>query len=297
MNELLSKEIIMIEKGFDSIERERPYLKPIVTSFKEIMISRAILKSRIADRTDLHIQAPVPSYLAQGRPWLTDTNIVSFMEPWGELVESILSPLASAFPSISTHVLKLKEAFNTGKIDLKQCIGSLVECDEEAIINTGNKLDTKPDILKFILFMMLKPFVEKRVESVRSLVENIPWLQGYCPICGALPEASLIRGETEDRLLKCSLCGHEWRFDKMACPYCGERKGSIESIRIIGNDQEWVNLCHDCHKYIVGMDLRKQAGLIVDVAIIGMVHLDTVAQSKGYLPVAECAWNMVLPDN
>jgi FdhE protein len=297
MNEVLSKDIKKLEKGFDSIEQEKPYLKPVVASFKEVVISRAILKSRLSDHTDLKIPSPEYSRLAEGHPWLTEEAVASFIEPWGELVESTMPPLARAFPGITANVLKLREAFKTGNIDLKQCIGFLVEGKEEDIIRMADYVGSKSAVLKFILGQMLKPFVEKRIESLRPLVENIPWHEGYCPICGAFPEVGFLKDEAGERWLKCSLCGYDWRFDKMACPYCGERKGSIESICIVDNEHEWVELCHDCHRYIVGIDLRRRKGITADVATIGAVNLDIIAQSKGFLPVAECAWNMVPPGN
>lgn len=32
---------------------------------------------------------------------------------------------------------------------------------------------------------------------------------------------------------------------------------------------------------------------VTDVAAIGMIYLDVLAQQKGYSPVADCVWNMI----
>lgn len=82
----------------------------------------------------------------------------------------------------------------------------------------------------------------------------------------------------------------------MTCPYCGERNDSKEFTCVVGSEHEWVELCPDCHRYIVGIDLRKQAAVTADIAAIGMVHLDIIAQQKGFSPITNCAWNMVAPD-
>ena len=43
-----------------------------------------------------------------------------------------------------------------------------------------------------------------------------------------------------------------------------------------------------------GIDLRGQFDeSVLEVAAIGMVHLDVLAQAKGLLPVAVCVWNTV----
>jgi len=81
----------------------------------------------------------------------------------------------------------------------------------------------------------------------------------------------------------------------MACPYCGKANKSKEFICVDGFEQEWAELCNDCHRYIVGVDLRRRTAVTTDVAAIGMVQLDIIAQQKGFSPMAACAWNGVIP--
>jgi hypothetical protein len=46
----------------------------------------------------------------------------------------------------------------------------------------------------------------------------------------------------------------------------------------------------------VSIDLRKCSDeVVLDVAALGMVYLDVLAQGRGFLPVAVCAWNVVTP--
>ena len=56
MNEVLSDEINRLEKAFERFECDTPFLKSAVNAFKEVMISRIILKARLSpDRPDIHI--------------------------------------------------------------------------------------------------------------------------------------------------------------------------------------------------------------------------------------------------
>ena len=293
MNEVLSSEITRLEKAFDSIGREMPSLKPVADAFKEVAVGRAMLKARLPERADIHIPSPDRSRLSLGHPWLREGTIASLMDPWGETAESAMQPLARAFPGIKADVLRLKEALDRGNADLGQCVGALVERRKEDLIRIASDVGLQPIVLRFILGQMLKPFVEKRTESLRPLIRDLPWFQGYCPICGALPELSFLQGEAGQRWLRCSLCGCEWRFDRMTCPYCGEQKGSKDILCIDGSEQKWVELCSDCRRYMVGIDLRKENVVTADVAAIGMVHLDIIAQRRGFSPTADCAWNAV----
>jgi FdhE protein len=291
MNAVLSNEIYRLEKAFERIERDTPLLKSATAAFKEIMISRTLLKARLSsNRPDIHIPEPDYSRFAEGYPWLTEEMITSFMDPWGETVEYTIQPFLKVFPKIAAEVVRLREAFAAGEIDLKSCIGSLVEGREDRVVEVASHLGFQPIVLKFILGLMLKPFVEKRTENLRPLIENLPWHQGYCPICGAFPELSFLQGEEGQRWLKCSLCGYDWKFDRMACPCCGKTNTGKQFVCVDGFEHEWVELCPDCHRYIVGIDLRKQTEITADVAAIAMVHLDIIAQRRGFLPIAESAW-------
>jgi len=295
MNETLADEIYRLEKAFERVERDAPFLKSATNSFKEIMISWILFKGRLSpDRPDIHIPQLNYSRLAEGHPWLTEDTITSLMDPWGETVESTIPPLIKAFPGISQEVVRLRKALAAGEIDLKHCIRFLVEGSEVGMIEVASHLGFQPVVLKFILSQMLKPFVEKRTESLRSFIENLPWHQGYCPICGAFPGISLLQGEEGQRWLKCSLCGYEWKFDRITCPCCGETNMGKAFI-FDRSENEWVELCPDCHRYIVGIDLRKQTEMTADVASIAMVHLDIFAQQRGFLPTAETAWKYSAP--
>jgi FdhE protein len=298
MGEGLSKEIKRLERAFERIEQDAPLMKCAVNAFKEIMISRIILKARLSpDRPNIPIPQPDDSRFSEGHPWLDEETITSLVDPWGETVESTMVPLMNAFPKIAGEVVRLREAFGAGELDLKYCIGTLVEGWENGIVEIASSLGFQAIVLKFILGQILKPFVEKRTETLRPVVEKFPWHRGYCPICGAFPEISFLQGEGAQRWLRCSLCGYHWKFDRRACPCCGEINESKQFICADGLEHEWVELCPDCHRYIVGIDLRKQTEVTADVAAIGMVHLDIFAQRRGFLPTAECAWKYVAPTN
>jgi FdhE protein len=55
---------------------------------------------------------------------------------------------------------------------------------------------------------------------------------------------------------------------------------------------ERAELCIACKKYILGIDIR---GLIKkppkEIASLGMIYLDILAQDKGFVPGAVLLWN------
>ena len=166
---------------------------------------------------------------------------------------------------------------------------------EEKINEIAFNLKTQPLVLKFILDQMMKPFIEKSMEGMKSLIQNLPWHKGYCPLCGSFPELSFLRGDEGQRWLRCALCGHEWRFMRTMCPFCeNDDHEKMELYFVEGREYEGAELCHKCNRYIMNIDMRKcTEEVVTEVAAIGMLYLDILAQGKGFLPVALCAWNVL----
>jgi FdhE protein len=176
---------------------------------------------------------------------------------------------------------------------------ALLKGQEKKIDEIALNLETQPLILKFILDQLMKPFLEKSIEAIQSLIQNLTWPKGYCPICGSFPELSFLKEVEGQRWLRCSLCGYEWRFLRTMCPFCEtDDHEKMELYFVEGREHERAELCYECNRYIVNIDTRKCAEEVVtEVAAIGMLYLDILAQGEGFHPVAVCAWNVVAVGN
>jgi FdhE protein len=79
------------------------------------------------------------------------------------------------------------------------------------------------------------------------------------------------------------------------CPFClTDDPEKTELVFVEDRKPERAELCHACRKYVVSVDLRELAlDLPHEVAALGMVHLDWLAQQRGFTPGAVCAWNVI----
>ncbi len=291
MSRDLSGEKQKLEQAFDNLERDNPCLGPVVDSFKKYVVGKWILKGMLTEFSNDRIPSPDAGRLSQGYPWLTEKEIASFVDPWSDTVKEALATIGQAFPGIKPAVLLFTESVSGEVVDLSTCINCFVEGKEDDLSVCAGKTRIDKAALKFILSQLIKPFVEKRTEKLRPLIAEFAWFQGYCPICGAYPELGYLEKTVGQRWLKCSLCGYDWRFDRMVCPYCGKKEDHRELLFVDGYDYQWAELCSFCRRYIVSIDLRKKDGAMIDIAAIGMVHLDAIAQKRGFLPIANCVWN------
>lgn len=289
------KETGKIEKAVHKIEKEIPSLKSVLDAFKEIFIGRTLFKATFSDLPNTPISPPDSFQFSQGVPLLSGEMLSQLIDSWEGSVDFMIPYIEKGVPKIKPELTRLKAAAEKGHLNLKDCMKALLEGQEKKTEEIALNLETQPLILKFILDQLMKPFLEKRIEGTQSLIQNLTWLKGYCPLCGSGPELSFLKGEEGQRWLRCALCGHEWRFMRTMCPYCeNEDHEKTELYFVEGREHERAELCYQCNRYIVNIDTRKFAEEVVtEVAAIGMLYLDILAQGKGFLPVALCAWNMV----
>jgi FdhE protein len=128
-----------------------------------------------------------------------------------------------------------------------------------------------------------------------------------CPRCGGLPQLS-IRTDGGDplvsgpRRLGCARCAHQWTYTRSACPSCGETTGSQRTVyaeqppaagnAVIGPgtpaeaSQELlphlrIEACATCERYIIDVDLGRDAGAVPDVDELVALPLDLYAAEHG----------------
>jgi FdhE protein len=284
-----------IEKAIYKIEKEIPSLKSVLDAFREIFIGRALLKTDLIDLPNIPISSPDPFQFSQGVPLLSGEMLSRLVDSWEGSVDFMIPYIEKGFPKIQPELTRLKAAMEKGHLNLKDCMKALLKGQEKQMDEIALNLETKPLVLKFILEQLMKPFLEKRIEGAQPLIQNLVWHKGYCPLCGSFPELSYLKEKEGQRWLKCSLCSHEWRFMRTKCPYCeNDDHEKMELYFVEDREHERAELCYQCKRYIVNIDTRNFAEEVVtEVAAIGMLYLDILAQGKGFLPVALCAWNML----
>jgi FdhE protein len=87
----------------------------------------------------------------------------------------------------------------------------------------------------------------------------------------------------------------EWAYMRTKCPFCeSEDQDKLELLFSEDRNSERAELCYECMKYLVSVDLRDRADEVVrEAAPLGLVYLDVLAQDKGFSPGAICGWNVI----
>ncbi|HEX5995045.1 MAG TPA: hypothetical protein VFY84_07885 [Jiangellales bacterium] len=132
-----------------------------------------------------------------------------------------------------------------------------------------------------------------------------------CPRCGGPPQLSF-RGPAEDRLvsgrrqLLCARCGQGWSYSSSSCPSCAETSGSRRAVYaerrdgpVVGRDGDEpdaadgarvdaptfphlrVAACASCQRYLIDVDLGRDARAVPEVDELAALPLDLYATEQG----------------
>ncbi len=272
---------------------ERGYLAHIVEAFSRILVEQARWKAELTASEYEEAQSFDSKKFAKGVP-VTDRERLIHLGPlWRTAAERLLPPLAEGFPKIGGELARIGSSMREGSFSPDRFLGAAFAARGDDAAEIAAKVGLEPDLLVFVLAQIAKPVVEKRAEKLQSLMGDAVWDRGYCPICGSFPEMSLLRGKEGSRWLRCGFCASQWHFHRGACPFCDTREsGNIEIFFVEGSEHERVEVCHKCKRYVKGLDTRNLVDEVVrEVMDLGLMHLDAIAQEKGYLPMKGIGWN------
>ena len=116
--------------------------------------------------------------------------------------------------------------------------------------------------------------------------------EGGCPRCGGLPQLSYLTdaGETlvsGPRMLLCSRCGESWIHQRMTCAGCGEQ--ATNKLPIFADGDRFPHLradaCDTCRRYLITIDLRKDADAVPVVDELVALPLDLYVKERGFTKI------------
>ena len=158
----------------------------------------------------------------------------------------------------------------------------ILKQDEKALADLAGQVDLDPRVLLFLGKTALRP----SLEALRPLTEKHDekqWDHGYCPLCGSQPDMACFTN-TGKRRLHCELCGEEWAFARIGCPFCD--KEAQEDLGYFEAEEEEglrVYVCNVCHRYLKTIDSRVFEEVApLELESLATLHLDLVAEQNGY---------------
>ncbi len=227
-----------------------------------------------------------PSQFLAGKPWLASVDI----------------PYTDNFLKTSTTLLvntaiKVLPDHKDDLVNLKLLIRKDIQAARELVrYRLAGKIDQvkkwakkykQEQAVSELIAMLLGGTVAQSFQQMVEKDKLAKWDKGYCPICGSLPQGSLLKETEGKRYLHCSLCAHEWRYMRTACPLC--EKADTKDVSLFffeEKPEERAEACDICKQYLLALDTRKLADEKppLDLYFLCMAPLDFMLQEKGYVP-------------
>ncbi len=306
-----------VEEALRRAAEEVPALANIYEGFGELLAETAAFKADLGALAQEDVPPVDLDRFRQGVPVAGKQAVRISPDELGAACQRLILPMQRGFPKIKEELGLLwsrleqpadQALHSHGDPHGPAMIQAVLKGNAEQIGVTASALKIAPEVLVFAVNRLVMPFAERMAEGYalpgdagpRSAIaagkipapprgpssEGVEWLRGYCPICGSWPNLSLIKGNEGHRWLRCSFCSCEWRFARIACPFC--QTDDHDKIEIIYSDArpfERVELCHNCGHYLAGIDTRECAAPpVLEVSALVLVYLEIMAQERGFQP-------------
>lgn len=180
---------------------------------------------------------------------------------------------------------------NLEKFNSSELVYSILHRDWQNLKSLSTKYQLGTDFLLFVGLNLVQTVLPLYAERLKPKVDHENWLKGDCPVCGSFPAMEKFRREDGKRILWCGLCGMEWHFKRLSCPFCGNEDHNTLRFFLVEQDSASikdgfrVDVCDRCKRYIKTLDERKlpeseRPELYTEN--LNTIYLDVLAQNDGY---------------
>ena len=180
----------------------------------------------------------------------------------------------------------LKKALERSRADEDWTCGlfaSVLSGDPAGLERAARDADLEPQGLGFLVRIALRPFMERLRRAAADRLPGEAWTRGACPLCGSAPDMACLI-ESGKRRLHCGLCGTEWPYPRLTCPFCeNDDHERLGYLRVEGEEGVRVDVCEACRRYLKTVDRRVlETTAPLDLEHLATLHLDLIAAERGY---------------
>ena len=283
-----TEELAGIIQRINTIGKNRPSHKEILDFFKYIFREQHKIMPLIKVKR-IHInEETVKKQMMEGFPLIDRKEIKLDMGSARDLFTKLCKGLHRKDVRIAVEAKKISQAVRKKELDIEELLRKTLDGDKGYVDSIAGKTGLHKWLLTFLAESSVNPFLEAYAEKLKGHVDQETWLRNYCPVCGSEPvlgELKNVEGAQGVKFLVCSACGFEWRFKRLACPFCGN--ANHEKLRYFNTEADGkgyrVDVCEECKKYIKTIDLRELKEEVTPlIEDIGTLHLDIIAEKEGY---------------
>jgi len=265
----------------DRLMRQRPAAKAALEAFREIAL---FMEKTTPMAQPVHVDQQVRHIQRQeGFPLFSREDLPVDLTAASDLLKRFLEHLSQAKRDDANGLKKALEQAVEDKDWSANLFRLILKQDEKGLADMAAAVDLDPSVLLFLGKTALRPSLNILRDTVQESVDKNLWDQGYCPLCGSQPDMACFERNGK-RSLHCELCGEEWPYPRIKCPFCNtedqEKLGYFEPEEEEGFR---VYFCRECRRYIKTIDKKVfEEAAPLELENLTTLHLDLLANEKGF---------------
>lgn len=293
----------MLQAGLDAYANTHQPLAGVVTHFGRLLCAQRAVSATLPIAMPGAISVEEAVFLA-GEPLGARLEPALFPSFFRQAAEALWPFLGEEFPPLREPLGLLAKILEQDSCCM-DCLWAVVRGDAEALHRVASQAGVGQDMLLFALRTAYGPCIAALRPQLAELPLVTLWRKCFCPICGSDPdletlelhpdEKDYVVSQSGEAWLHCPQCHQHWRFTRAVCPSCGNQENDkLTRLSLPDAPYEFLYACDACHKYLPCLDLTAmpENGRSPDLAFaaLKMVHLDAIAQKRGYTPLSPAPW-------
>jgi len=265
----------------DRVMQKRPIYREALSVYRELIVLLEEVGPEIeyasGDKKVREIKA------REGFPLLSREDLPYDLKVTSSLFTRMLEHLSSKKREDREALKRALERAQTDGQWIERVLVAFLARDEATIDAMAQEVSLDSTVLKFVTTMAFKPSLNTLRGLVGGAIQRDSWEYGYCPLCGSRPDMASL-DEQGKRMLHCELCGFEWNYPRIKCPFC--ENSESEQLGYFSSQEEKgfrVDFCKKCNAYIKTIDLRvAEAPAPLELENLITLHLDMLAHEQGF---------------
>jgi len=257
------------------------YVELLKTQNKILEKAREKLREKKGDIVEKAREAVAkgdPAVAALGADWIDDELLADAFTEIGMLVQA-------RRPDDAEAARAFLAALGSGAFTLRELAESVLQGRDDIMRGIAAGANIDAGLVQALVYWAMQPFMEALAELLEGKLDLERWNRGVCPVCGSHTRLGYMTGAGNALYLKCQVCGAEWRFPRVTCPFCGNNEsGTVGFYTIDGDKRFRLYECKKCHHYWKVVD-ENVAGTLVPRKLydVWTLKLDHIAREKGLL--------------
>lgn len=273
-----------ISNAVNDIKKIKPDYSLLLELYERIFIEHENSRNLISQVNPLVLTESISEKSKGQFPLVDVSQFIIDGESSEKLFIEICGILLTAGNGVTESVRRAVDALECQTLHAKELFSAFIGGDESFLAEIAEKFNIDIQVLIFLIYNSLKPSLNMFSRALSgSLDEEKEWGQGFCPVCGSMPELSVFE-ENGKRSLLCGFCGYQWLSKRIYCPFCGNTDHeTLQYFEIEGEEEYRVDVCEKCCRYIKTLDMKKTSRLVyLPLEIVSTPYIDVRFKEMGY---------------